>query len=242
MHILTRGDWLKGNSKCCSLELCNIQIKAFVRLEIFDSLNQTTRVLGVRPPAHTYGIWVLPPAVHDDEAGDISIKGCRVWHFTHWGTPPPLSVGRWQDSPCGWAESASADPPLTSKTSPRSGNTQRNAMTANPSGACSCVCLSVHSPPVAAGLCASALQLSSPKTTPTVFFFGGTVWLRPGSVQETSACARQGPALPSSCGDSQLPHRRSYCLPGLRAGNVTTGRVASAVQQVTATKKKQARS
>lgn len=61
------------------------------------------------------------------------------------------------------------------------------------------VYLSERVSPVAAGSCASAPRLSSPAMTPRVSFSAGSVWLQPGYVQETSACARRGRALSSSC-------------------------------------------
>lgn len=85
---------------------------------------------------------------------------------------------------------------------------------------------------VAAGLCASTLQLSSPATTPTLSSSVGSGWLLPGYAPGTSACARQGLALLSSCDGCPPLHRCSYHLPALHAGSGVDGRAASAVQLV----------
>lgn len=84
---------------------------------------------------------------------------------------------------------------------------------------------------VAAGLCASALQLSSPATTPTLSSSAGSGWPRLGYVPEISACARLGPALLTSCAGCRLLllHHCSYRLPALHAG-----RAAFAVAPVNA--------
>lgn len=83
-------------------------------------------------------------------------------------------------------------------------------------------------PPVAAGLCASAPQPSSPATTPTVSSFAGSGWLQPGSFPETSAVAHPGPVRRSVCGGCLLHHCCSSLLLALHAGSAV--RVASVVQ------------
>lgn len=101
------------------------------------------------------------------------------------------------------------------------------------------VYLSESVPPVAADLYASTPQLSSPVTTPTASSSVGSEWLQPGYAPGTSACARQGRALPSSCdGCRCLLHRCSHRLPALHAGSGVAGRAASAVRLVIAANKK----
>lgn len=100
---------------------------------------------------------------------------------------------------------------------------------------------SEHIPPVAEGLCASALQLSSPVMTPTASSSVGSGWLRPGYVPETSAFARRGPALLSSFdGFRLLLHhlRCSYRLPALHECEMAE-KAASAVQLVITAEQKQ---
>lgn len=100
---------------------------------------------------------------------------------------------------------------------------------------------SEHIPPVAEGLCASALQLSSPVMTPTASSSVGSGWLRPGYVPETSAFARRGPALLSSFDGFRflLHHLRcSYRLPALHECEMA-GKAASAVQLVITAEQKQ---
>lgn len=99
---------------------------------------------------------------------------------------------------------------------------------------CFCVFLCVCVLPVAAGLYASALQLSSPATTPTAFSSVCSAWLRHGCVPETSACARRGPGPLSSCVGCCIhlpvcPHRCSCRLLAVRAGSGAAVRAASAV-------------
>lgn len=75
--------------------------------------------------------------------------------------------------------------------------------------------------PVAAGSCASVPRLSSPATTPRVSSSACSGWLPRGCVPGTSASARRGPALLSSCGARRLPLQRccSSRLLALHAGS-----------------------
>lgn len=90
----------------------------------------------------------------------------------------------------------------------------------------------------------STPQLSSPATTPIVSSSVGSGWLQLGSVPETSAGARQGHALLTSCGGYRLLllSRCSCHLPALHAGSGQPGGAESAVQLVIATYKKEKKS
>lgn len=102
------------------------------------------------------------------------------------------------------------------------------------------VCLVVSVPPVVGGLCVSTPQLSSPATTPIVSSSVGSGWLQLGSVPETSACARQGHALQSSCDGCHLLLLLPRChLPALHVGSGLAGGAESAVQLVIAAHKRE---
>lgn len=85
----------------------------------------------------------------------------------------------------------------------------------------------------------STPRLFSPATTPIVSSSVGSVWLQLGSVPETSACARQGHALLSSCDGCHLLLLPHCHLPALRAGSGLTGGAESAVQLVIAAHKRE---